>query len=238
MKTKYLISFILLLLISCSENNISKINSKKISLKDNSIESIKQSVPTKDNNDSIVIDEYDGGTSNIFKQTPLFVDTSVIDIFLSNPKQSEKILGNKISLIIYDGSSDNDFLPHVNYYNKSKKEILTLVSFPGGIKNSFQEIYIRYAKNSEKEFVNHLNNIPFFITGKGIKLGISKKSLISLLGDNYKIGSDNNIEILSYTFEEGNYHSFLDEYGLPLYYGMYTFKNDKLINFSFGFEYP
>ena len=43
---------------------------------------------------------------------------------------------------------------------------------------------------------------------------------------------------LSYRLDNKNESGFLQNNSAPAYYGQYHFKQDKLVRFSFGFEFP
>ena len=44
--------------------------------------------------------------------------------------------------------------------------------------------------------------------------------------------------ILNYRIDGLKTSQFLKKYSLPVYYGSYHFKKEKLVEFGFGFEYP
>ena len=104
--------------------------------------------------------------------------------------------------------------------------------------DSFNEIQVRVTSKIPIFENKCLAAIPFFLTGKGIKLEITKQELIDSLGDPRETINEKGYTILSYRIDNYEQSDFLKHYNLPCYYGKYIFKNNKLIEFAFGFEYP
>jgi hypothetical protein len=86
-----------------------------------------------------------------------------------------------------------------------------------------------------------------FKTGKGIHLGLSLDSLFALLGKQHcKTVQAKNKVTVTYSIAVppkeallgSREETFLDFYNMPSYYGKYIFKDGKLVEFDFGFEYP
>lgn len=163
---------------------------------------------------------------------PKSADISVSNIYLHNSKTSEEVLGKEIVL-----NAEAD-LPYVHYYNKDKTQILTLIFHPGNIKNSFSELNVKKSNPEREKDIHTLKNIKYFVTGKNIKLGIKKNELIKILGEEFTSEVKNGVLMIRYKIDDFKNSEFLKAYNMPIYYGEYKFKNNKLIEFSFGFEYP
>ena len=172
---------------------------------------------------------------------PTCVDISVINIFLDNEESSRQILGDSISICELAQFDYDEYaiMPHISYYNKNKKQILTLIFHPGCNKNSFNEIVVRDSIKSSGETIYHLDTINSFITGKKIEIGLTKRNVLEILGSNFKTElMDRNVEIIEYRIGDFEKSDFLKEYNFPEYYGKYKFINNILVEFSFGFIYP
>ena len=80
---------------------------------------------------------------------------------------------------------------------------------------------------------NKTNRVMIF-TESGIKLGISKKDLIKIKGNNFVETN----HVLRYEISDYEKSHFLEKYNLPIYFAEYTFDQDKLSKIYSGFEYP
>ena len=166
-------------------------------------------------------------------ELPKAADTSVDGIYIGDPESSVRVLGSEIKLI----ESRSDF-PHVNVLNKDKTQVLVLIFHPGGVRNSFNEFRVSSVDPAFSEKACHLKKVVSFRTGKNILLGISKEKVVSILGDGFQEKSEGKVNIVKYVIDNFNNSSFLKFYNMPIYYGEYQFRNNKLMKFSFGFEYP
>ena len=81
-----------------------------------------------------------------------------------------------------------------------------------------------------------MKNIDNFVTAKGIKLGLSKVEVIKILGGKFEIvEKEKGVKIIKYNIKGKEKFEVLKKYNVPEYFGEYIFKNDKLVEFSFGF---
>ena len=158
-------------------------------------------------------------------------DTSVFNIILDDRKSSIKQVGEKFNLI-----EDNVDMPHESFCSKDKKQTLTLFFHYGGTKNAFSEFQVKEYSPSDSITTLTTNS---FVTNSGIEIGISKEKVVSLFGNCFKtIKNEKTNEIIKYQIDDSGNSSFLKRYNYPSYYAEYEFRNDKLIRFRFGFEYP
>ena len=157
------------------------------------------------------------------------LDKSINGIYLSDHKSTEKALGKGLlERHNWMWELPGPFI-RLDLFNSSKSEIISLIFHPGDVKNSFNEIRVYKSNGSRHEHYEVLKKTTAFVTGKGIKLGIFKNKLIEILGKDFKENIKDNIVILTY-------NPVPDKY--PLYYGEYIFENERLIEYSFGYEYP
>ena len=154
-------------------------------------------------------------------------DISINDIKLSDT--TAVVLG--YSDLKYNIIEDEEELPYVIFTNENKTEILKLYLFYGAKRNEFYQVEISpYNKKTIPNPTKYAN----FSTESGIKLGISKKDLIKIKGNNF---TETN-RVLRYEISDYEKSHFLEKYNLPIYFAEYTFDQDKLSKIYFGFEYP
>ena len=154
-------------------------------------------------------------------------DISVNDIKLSDT--TTVVLG--YSDLKYNVIEDKEELPYVIFTNENKTEILKLYLFYGTKKNEFYQAEI---SPYDKKIVPNPTKYANFSTEGGIKLGISKKDLIKIKGNNFVETN----HVIRYEISEYEKSHFLEKYNLPIYFAEYTFDQDKLSKIYFGFEYP
>ncbi|MBD3271236.1 MAG: hypothetical protein GF384_01700 [Elusimicrobia bacterium] len=160
---------------------------------------------------------------------PIAVDLSINKIILRDAQSAEKVLGEEIEL-------DGMVVPKAHYYNKKKTEILTIVFHNGDQRNEFSEFIVRSSTEMIRGPIHRLPAVSYFKTGKGVRLGITKKELSKRLGRFYveKENSEDKTTVLTYDISEKP----TERYDWSLYYGRYVFKDGRLIEFAFGFQYP
>lgn len=154
-------------------------------------------------------------------------DISVNDIKLSDT--TTVVLG--YSDLKYNVIEDKEELPYVIFTNENKTEILKLYLFYGTKRNEFYQAEI---SPYDKKTVPNPTKYKNFSTESGIKLGISKKGLIKIKGNNFVETN----HVLRYEISEYEKSHFLEKYNLSIYFAEYTFDQDKLNKIYFGFEYP
>ncbi|WP_143147352.1 hypothetical protein [Chishuiella changwenlii] len=164
---------------------------------------------------------------NNYNKTNFIPDIRVNDIELSNSRTFFNGYKNLEKLVI----ENNNDLPFVSFVNNLNTEKFTVYFFYGSTYDEFYQFKIEYLNN--EKFYNYLQ-YDNFITESGIKLGLSKKDLIKIKGNNYK---ENN-NVIKYIISDYESSPFLQKYNLPAYFSEYTFINGKLIKIYFGFEYP
>lgn len=157
-------------------------------------------------------------------------DTSLSGIILRNTTSAKKIIGaiNKI-----------DSFNRYHFYSKDAKEMLTLTQHPGDEKNQISIFNVEIPNNTKEDYKKLY--IETFKTEKGIRLGITKSELISILGDCYKTidVTKNEIELqylIEYPMDSKT--KFLSRNNMPIYFANYEFLDDKLVSMEYGFENP
>lgn len=83
--------------------------------------------------------------------------------------------------------------------------------------------------------------IDHFASEKNIQLGLTKRDVVSKLGNCYTTtDSTENILGITYRIEDpqDSRTKLLERQNMPIYYAIYKFRKDKLVRYEFGFEYP
>ena len=159
-------------------------------------------------------------------------DNIVPDISVNNIKLSDTtavVLG--YSDLKYNVIEGKEELPYVIFTNENKTEVLKLYLFYGTKRNEFYQAEI---SPYDKKTISNPTKYKNFSTESGIKLGISKKNLIKIKGNNF---TETN-HVLRYEISDYEKSHFLEKYNMPIYFAEYTFDQDKLCKIHFGFEYP
>ena len=157
-------------------------------------------------------------------------DNIVPDISVNNIKLSDTtavVLG--YSDLKYNVIEGKEELPYVIFTNENKTEVLKLYLFYGTKRNEFYQAEI---SPYDKKTISNPTKYKNFSTESGIKLGISKKNLIKIKGNNF---TETN-HVLRYEISDYEKSRFLEKYNLPIYFAEYTFDQDKLCKIHF--EYP
>lgn len=169
---------------------------------------------------------------NPAEKIPLAADVSLNGVFIAEPETSKKIFGDKIRLVEDEDGAVFKVL------NKEKTETAGFYAYEGDLKNSFSMFKVEYKPAGAKAGQAYLSGVDHFLSGKGISLGMTQKELLAILGTKYETKKDGNILTIKYRIGESDKSGFLNRYNMPGYFGEYKFKADKLVEFSFGLEYP
>lgn len=158
-------------------------------------------------------------------------DTSVFNIILLDSQSAVRQVGESYVLI-----DDHKDMLRKHFCSQDKTQTLTLFFHYGGGKNEVAEFQVKQYELSDSATTLKTNS---FLTNSGIKLGISRQQVTSILGNCFKTVSKNAItETIKYQIDDFNHSAFLSRYNYPSYYAEYEFKENKLVRFRFGFEYP
>lgn len=158
---------------------------------------------------------------------PRCVDTSVAGIAIKDPASAEAVVGREIALV-------EDDLLYALYTNNARSEQLRLIFHPGDIRHSFSEFEVKGVRSPGRG-AKVLSTVSSFRTAKGIHLGMSKREVMAVLG---KPKGNSRAATLEYRLDDIASTPFLQRYNMPIYYGRYRFKGNRLVEYAFGFEYP
>ena len=156
-------------------------------------------------------------------------DTSLSSIKLRDAESATKVLSVKR----LNGDTTYHFL------TKDKTQLLGVEVHPGDYYSQISIFQIKYADKIQQR----ASTLPVeqFKTEKDIQLGLTKKEVLSRLGNCYSISDSTSENItLNYRLESpmDSRTNLLERQNMPIYYATYRFINDKLVEFEFGFEYP
>ncbi len=155
-------------------------------------------------------------------------DTSLSNMVLRNSQSAESVLQQK------DLLGDTSYL----FFSKDKMQVLEVNVHPG---DGVSQVSIFKVRNASAGVKATPTGIGDFVTEKGIKLGLTKAELTSLLGNCY-LAADSSASSLTLNYRletpQDTKTGFLKSQNMPIYYAVYKFINDKLSEFEFGFEYP
>lgn len=163
-------------------------------------------------------------------------DTSIVQaVCIADRITSEEILR---LLRDVESQSESPVIREYRFTNPDSSEFLKLVQYPGTGFGKIDEIEVEKPASALKHQppVTKIN-ISHFQTESGIRLGVSKADLIKIKGIPDTDENIKNINICSYVVN-GNDNKFLKRYNMPSYHAGYSFQNDRLIKFTFGFGYP
>ena len=154
------------------------------------------------------------------EELPVFFDSGIDSYMLSAHDTTLNLLKDR------QESLDLGF--HTYEFNLGHSHLIQFVVHPGSIRFEISEIQIIERQNKNPSYKYPGKGI----TKKGISLGITKEELI------IKIGNPNRVTGDQYEYRAEYHGGILKRYNMPIYYGKYTFVKNRLVSFSFGFEYP
>lgn len=157
-------------------------------------------------------------------------DISILNISLLDTTNITSVFGDSLML-----SLEGKIIKKTSFLNQEQNEVIEIVFYPGSYLNEFSKFRVFKPKND----VNKPKvDIQSFDTESGVKLGIDKKTLISLKGKPTSVKPFRSSEIYEYIIDNYDTSPFLKKYNMPLYRAKYYFENSKLVQFEFGFDYP
>jgi hypothetical protein len=156
-------------------------------------------------------------------------EVSVNGVFLDDDVSVLRSFGDVNGRLNHD-----ETLPSWAVLNNDRTQELTLIFFPGHVKNRFHQFQIAYAGRDSKLTSCKVQD---FITNSGIKLGMTKDDVIGKKGSSFQ-GTDQDTYI-TYIIDNIQNSDFLKQYNMPYYFARYEFDEfNRLTKIVFGFEYP
>jgi hypothetical protein len=166
---------------------------------------------------------------------PFPVEKSISNIYLQDEKTTTKILGANI----WDKHFEADSMfPRIECINKNGSEGLRLFFHYGGVKNAVAEFELFSIGKGYKRPAKAVKyNIRQFKSGHNITLGLSKQQVLKILGKKFKSTKGKSEEKIKYFTDDPN-TEVLKKYRGVAYFINCHFKDNKLVRYNFGFEYP
>jgi len=166
-------------------------------------------------------------------EPPREADLSVSGIQLNDVSSAKLPFGAQVQLD--DPDSDR---PKAYICNADRTEKLTLVYYEGDTAYIISELRVDPIETRYVDCVQPPQAIDHFVSGKGVQLGMPRSEVTRLFGNHYNEHPQLDEIVISYRIDDKNASDFLQHHSAPAYFGQYHFKQDKLVSFSFGFEFP
>lgn len=128
--------------------------------------------------------------------------------------------------------------PKAYFCNEDRSEKLTLVYYEGDTAYIVSEFRVERVETRYVDCAQPAQPIARFVTGKGIRLGMTQSEVTRILGRGYNTHPQLDEIVISYRIDDKHESDFLQRHGAPAYYGQYHFVEDRLVRFDFGFEFP
>ena len=161
-------------------------------------------------------------------------DTTINKVLIL--RNSNSVLNN-IGDITSKLDKGKDF-PDALFKSTTGTEVLKVVFFPGDPENCISMFEVAERKAYNKVHKLWPTRFKLFETESGVKLGISKEKLLKIKPGKYKESKIGDQTILLLSTDSVDDKLFLDKYNMVSYTVSYYFRSNRLVKFSFGFEYP
>ncbi len=191
---------------------------------------------------------------------PRDVDIGVAGITLNFRQNAEEVLGGQFKLRERDSR-----ILEVVCQNKVGTEQLTLLHHEGRAPHTFQEFQVRPLSQSDGEVAPQVAvesasdgseaeaqatapqtedaqsskcilDVERFESVRGVYLGMSLSKLTSNFGERFRVSTQGELTILTYSIESNLSSTFLKYFDALSYYGRYHFRRGRLVEFSFGID--
>ncbi len=154
------------------------------------------------------------------------VDLAINGLPLLSPDQTGPILTDADGAVIHAAASTL-----YRFANADGSQELTLTVHPGAVRYSVSVASVRYRRDALARPV--LAGQPdAFVSRKGIRLGMARDEVESLIGEPDEVIGDTAV------YELVGESSILRRFSMPIYRATYAYEDDRLIGFRFGFPYP
>ncbi len=156
-------------------------------------------------------------------------DTVIHGIRLGDDQSAVRVLGRAYETVMVDADTR---LAWTLFASRDSKQLLALRRHPGRSEQSFMEAEVKYGRHDR----GPIKLAPYeFASGGGIKLGMTRRNVVRLLGPCFSTAREGTAETIRY--------ALLDQ-AVPLlqsvkalkYYAEYEFQNGRLVRFRFGYS--
>ncbi len=165
---------------------------------------------------------------------PTNPDIAVYGVELGDPLSAALQLGSGYEIV-----EDESGLSQAVFTNAAETEVLKLYMHPGDKSGAFREAEVLATGDLDADVDATVLDTPQFRTGRGIKLGMTRKDVLERFGACAATGStEGGADVIRYEITDIATSDLLKAQNMPLYYAEYAFEEDKLVRFVFGFSYP
>jgi hypothetical protein len=163
---------------------------------------------------------------------PIYIETGVAGVELMSSDSG----GRFIELNGIGTTSDDGFL-HNFYKNATGTEVVDLIQHPGSGRHSFAEV-ILFRPDWFPLGAPRIKD-KSFSSSKGVKLGMGASELRRILGKPHKTKTEKSGEV-TYTYhcEDAKKCPSLTRHNMPSYTAKAKFIHGRLVEYSFGYDYP
>lgn len=160
------------------------------------------------------------------------VETDIAGVQLVDEASAERVLGALDALPV-----SGDDMKTLLLFNREKSEMAALTQYPGAVRGAFGVIEVRSAVGASRRPGKALD-AEHLSSERGVKLGVSQEFVIDLLGLCFTPKKTKGGRMtIRYEVDDAGL-PFLKRLGLPNYFAEYTFRNDRLVAFRYGSDYP
>jgi hypothetical protein len=159
-------------------------------------------------------------------------DTSISGLKLTDTSSAVQVVGSGAEL-----TESEDDLPHARFVTTNGSQELVLYTHYGADTDEYAEAEVRVAGSEALA----LKDLPLesFKSGRGVELGMTVEQVEALFGTCLKSREKKGPELfIEYEIDGADRDPELKDFGYPVYYAEYEFKNSKLVRYRFGFAYP
>lgn len=180
-------------------------------------------------------------------------DTIVHGVKLGDSDGGKKILGDRMTTKLHMVEREGGDFPWYVFISQNGSQTAAFRTHPGDVVNSYNEIEVRYRRIGQKQlfakeesyYIGREGTPPAlpteaFVSGSGIKLGMTKADVVKRIGRCFKvIKTRGQAETIRYEVEDESAQlPVLKGANMPSYYAEYQFERGKLVRFRIGHDYP
>jgi hypothetical protein len=162
---------------------------------------------------------------------PLYWDTVIAGVTLEDPGSGRAFIMRHPTV----AHEPTDDFPQFRCVNADGTEILYLIMQYGAERYQFAQFRVRRA--SPEAVKGKRSSIPSFVSGKGVRLGMTLDSVVQLLGPGVRRERQGEVR-LTYSCSSTETCPGLLRVNMPGYEAVYTFRFGKLVAFDGGYPYP
>ena len=165
-------------------------------------------------------------------ELPRQADLMVLGIVLDHAESARNAFGIRLQ------PEDPDAMhPHMSLCDHDKHEKLVIEFYERDTDIVINEMRVERVQTRHVDCTVPPQHVEQFISGKGIRLGMSKKAVTDILGKGYRESVHPDEQIVSYRIDDKD-AALLQRHNAPAYYGQYYFRENRLVRFEMGFEFP